>query len=127
MKVIIAGSRNITSLNVVRKALDDSGFNVTEIVSGCARGVDTIGEIIAKERGIPVKKFPAKWDELGKKAGVVRNTEMGDYADALVAISLNQSKGTRHMVNYMVNNKSKPTFFVEITHKVECNLYNGVN
>lgn len=49
MKVIIAGSRDVTFplLHVVR-AVDESGWTITEVVSGCARGVDEHGEQWAK-------------------------------------------------------------------------------
>ncbi|MOA29428.1 hypothetical protein D3C78_1504400 [compost metagenome] len=47
-----------------------------------------------------VKRFIPDWDGLGKKAGHVRNREMGDYADALVALWDGTSKGTAGMVEY---------------------------
>lgn len=100
MKTIIAGSRDVTSLDLVRNAVKDSGFTITEVVSGKAKGVDTLGEEIAKELGVPVAEFPADWKGLGRKAGPLRNIQMGDYADALVAVRLNNSRGTTHMIDY---------------------------
>lgn len=116
MKVIIAGSRDITCYHQVIFAFMESGFyeNCTEIVSGCARGVDTVGEQIARSRGIPVKKFPADWNKHGRRSGPLRNIQMGDYADALVAIRLNNSKGTTHMIEYMTK-LGKPVYVMDIT------------
>lgn len=99
MKTIIAGSRGIDSYYVVDFAIHDSGFNITEIVSGCARGVDQTAEKWAWYNDIPVKKFPADWDKHGKAAGPMRNREMAAYADALVAIWDGESRGTKNMIH----------------------------
>jgi hypothetical protein len=103
-KLIIAGSRNVTDIALVYKALDYFNFNegnVAEIVSGGARGVDTLGEQVALALGIPVKRFPADWDKYGKSAGYKRNQDMANYADALLAIWDCFSKGTYHMISIM--------------------------
>ena len=70
-----------------------------EIVCGKARGADSLGEQYAKERGIPVRYFPADWRTLGQSAGYQRNTQMAQYADALVAFWDGRSKGTKHMID----------------------------
>ena len=100
MKVIIAGGRDVTNYAYVEAAAKESGFSISEVVSGCARGADTLGEMWAKDNSIPIKKFPADWNSLGKKAGHVRNCQMGDYADALIALWDGQSRGTKHMIDY---------------------------
>jgi hypothetical protein len=99
MKTIIAGSRNITQYATVTRAIFEAGFDISEVVSGTARGVDQLGEVWAKRYQIPVKKFPANWDTHGKLAGFIRNTEMAEYADALIAIWDGQSRGTKHMID----------------------------
>lgn len=45
MKVIIAGSRTLHSYDLVVRAVKDSGLQITEVVSGGARGVDRLGEL----------------------------------------------------------------------------------
>jgi len=99
MKVIIAGSRNIQDHNIVLVALARSGFQPTEIVSGNARGVDAIGERIARDRRIPIATFTAPWATHGKAAGPIRNRAMAQYADALVAVWDGQSRGTKNMID----------------------------
>lgn len=100
MKVIVAGSRNFNNYSLLEKTLNS--FSEThgsiEIVSGGARGADTLGERYAKEHNCPLKVFPAEWDKFGKGAGYIRNAEMAAYADALVAFWDGQSKGTKHMI-----------------------------
>lgn len=109
MKLIIAGSRSITDLEVVFTALALSNFSPILIVSGAARGVDTLGEEYAKLVNLPVIRFPAKWEQYGRSAGHIRNEEMGDFADALLAIWDGKSPGTRGMIMYM-KSLHKPVF-----------------
>lgn len=102
MKTIIAGSRSITDYSLVVRAVEESGFEITEVVSGCAHGVDTLGEQWADENGIPKKRMKANWRPNGvldKWAGHKRNAQMGDYAQALVAVT-NGSGGTANMIEY---------------------------
>jgi len=99
MKVIIAGSREITDYNKVETAIKAINLPITEVVSGTAKGVDRLGEQWAEAHNIPVKKFPADWNTYGKKAGYIRNEMMANYADALIAIWDGKSKGTKHMIN----------------------------
>ena len=101
MKVIVAGSRDITDYTVVKEAIEYATQNkpATEIVSGTARGVDQLGERWADENQIPIAEFPANWDEEGKKAGYLRNERMAEYADGLVAVWDGASRGTKHMID----------------------------
>ena len=129
MKVIIAGSRSIVDYNIIKKTIEESKFDLTEVVSGGAKGVDTLGEKYAKENNLIVKIFKAEWDNLdvpnykikinkyGKSynvtAGFERNEKMGDYADALIAIWDGKSSGTKAMIEYM-RKKSKKVYVKEI-------------
>lgn len=101
MKAIIAGTRTFAEYKLLRDTCD-SLFRVapaTEIVSGGATGADQLGERYAKERGLPIKLFPAKWSEYGKSAGPMRNREMAEYADMLIAFWDGESRGTADMIN----------------------------
>lgn len=99
MKVIIAGSRNISDYDVVELAVLQSKFqNITEVVSGCARGVDFLGEQWALNNNIPIRSFPAEWGLYGKSAGYIRNGKMAQYADALIAVWDGKSRGTANMI-----------------------------
>lgn len=103
IKLIIAGSRSITLFNLVERAFEmaDMKGRTIEIVSGGAKGVDRLGELLAKQLHIPIKRFPADWNLHGRSAGYIRNTEMANYADELLAIWDGESKGTKHMINIM--------------------------
>lgn len=103
MRVIIAGSRDITDPDIVEEAIEASGFEITEVVSGGARGVDLNGMAWARRHGMDPKIFLPEWDKYpGKSAGFVRNVQMAEYAaeadGALIAIWTGESAGTRHMI-----------------------------
>lgn len=97
MKVIIAGSRTIRDIKL-RQIIKESGFDITEIVSGDCRGIDHLGELYAEVEDIPIKKFPADWTKHGKAAGPIRNQTMADYADALILIWDGESRGSFDML-----------------------------
>ena len=100
MKCIVAGGREFDDYKLLYKSLMSLG--ITEVVSGGARGADTLGESYAKECGLDLKIFKADWDGLGKRAGYVRNTQMADYVreeGGLVAFWNGESKGTKHMID----------------------------
>jgi len=103
-KVIIAGGREFNDYIRLCKVCDYYLCNKEdiEIVSGCARGADSLAIQYAKDRGYPIKKFPANWD-LGKRAGYLRNVEMAEYGDALIAFWNEESRGTKHMIDIANN------------------------
>ena len=108
MKLIIAGSREGFTYGDVVEAFDSLIDTViSEIVSGGARGVDRFGEQLAKARGIPLNVKPANWDKYGKSAGYIRNKEMAEYADALLALWDGESRGTKHMIDLAKKNNLK--------------------
>ena len=99
MKVILAGSRTITDYEELCSAILLANFEITEVVSGKAKGVDTLGERFAKEFGLPVKEFPANWDKYGRSAGHIRNEEMAKYAEACICLWDGKSRGTKSMIH----------------------------
>lgn len=100
MRTIIAGSRSIDEMPILWRAMAACrwGSEITSVLSGGARGADRLGERWGVAAGLLVKCFPALWDKLGPGAGYVRNIEMAENADALIALWDGQSGGTRHMI-----------------------------
>lgn len=76
----------------------DSGFQITEVVSGGQRGVDAMGEIWAESKNIPVHVEEADWILYGRAAGPIRNRKMAEYADALIAVWDGHSRGSLSMI-----------------------------
>jgi hypothetical protein len=100
MKVIVAGSRAIADYDLVADAITSSGFSITEVVSGGAKGVDRLGEAYAERHNLAIRQFKPNWKLHGRGAAFRCNAEMADYAEALIAVH-NGSKGTRDMVAKM--------------------------
>jgi len=103
LKVIVAGGRDFNDYELLKekllKVLINYDFKDVEIVSGSARGADSLGERFAKEFGCNLKMFPAEWEKWGKSAGYRRNAEMAKYGDACVCFWDGKSKGTKHMID----------------------------
>ena len=102
MRTIIAGGRYFNDYVYMKQVMDTFRNGIASkitVVSGTARGSDQLGEQWAHERNVKATQFPADWDQHGKSAGYIRNEEMADYADALVAFWDGTSKGTKHMID----------------------------
>lgn len=97
MRVIVAGSRSIKVMAYVERAIEESGFKITTLLSGCAEGVDKLGEEWAEKRGIPVLRFHPDWKR-GSKAGNARNNLMAGSAEAVIIVWNGVSRGTGDML-----------------------------
>jgi hypothetical protein len=116
VKLCIAGSRTIKDLDVVTKAVQQSGFSPTCIISGTASGVDKLGEEYAELHGLKLMLYPADWNRHGKAAGYIRNTQMAKESDAVICIWDGESKGTMHMIN-ICRKMQKPLLVVNLKEK----------
>ena len=106
-KLIIAGGRDfkdettmVVELMELAERLGDG--LVISIVSGMANGADRLGYQFAVNNQIQVHEFPADWEGLGKRAGYVRNAEMGQFADGALVFWDGASRGTTHMIDTMI-------------------------
>lgn len=124
MRLLIAGSRTIKDYQWLCNAIGRFCFEnavsadqITEVVSGKEpNGVDGLGERWAKEHGIPVKPFPAKWrtgaGNIDYSAGPQRNSLMALYADAAIILRRPRhlkSNGSDDMYNKM-KHLNKPVY-----------------
>ena len=114
LKVIIAGGRDFTDTqyaadSLVKLVEDNMLPDTFTVISGNARGADKVGEYLAELWNLPLEIYPADWNQHGKSAGYIRNSQMADIADVLVAFWNGKSRGTMHMINTM-NQQHKPVF-----------------
>ena len=100
MRVIIAGGRDFLDYEKLKEYCDKilSDIEYITIVSGKARGADTLGERYQKERNLQLKEYPAEWDIYDKAAGGIRNEKMAKNADMLIAFWDGKSSGTEDMI-----------------------------
>ena len=99
LKIIIAGSRTFKDYEFLKKKCDDlieDRDNIL-IISGGAQGADLLGEKYAREKGFRIKRFMAKWERYGNRAGFMRNEEMAIFGDVVIIFNVDKSKGSTHM------------------------------
>lgn len=105
-------------LRMIDYTIKKNGIAISEVVSGCAPGVDTFAIDWALENNILVARFPAEWSKYGRSAGFRRNFQMAEYASEwapgrpgqLIALWDGKSRGTKHMIE--VGKKSGLTTWV---------------
>lgn len=103
-KVVIAGGRDFNDFSKLCNTMDhllrnQVKINKIIIVSGGARGADTLGERYARLMGFGVTRVKADWNKHGKVAGFIRNKEMLNIADGVVCFWDGKSIGTKHMID----------------------------
>lgn len=103
MKVIIAGTRDFTDYKTLVDTVERTCWPITEIVSGGARGADVLGQSYATEKKLDLRVFLPDWNKHGKAAGPIRNREMAQYADGLIAFWDGVSRGTGNMITEATN------------------------
>lgn len=104
-RVIVCGGRDFNNRELCFESLDRylKGYENIEIVSGHARGADTLGEEYAHAHGLKLTIFEADWEQYGKSAGAVRNRQMLKYASketpVVIAFWDGKSRGTKNMID----------------------------
>lgn len=100
MRILVCGGRFYANENKVFKTLDKakSVFGEVHIIHGAADGADTLAGRWAKSRNIECTRFPAKWNEHGRKAGFIRNKQMLEEGKPDLVIAFQGQKGTQMMI-----------------------------
>ena len=100
---LIVGTRTFSNYESFKKKCDYLLQNVKDIVivSGGAKGTDTLAKQYAKEKDYYYIEFPANWNKHGKAAGYIRNDEMHKFISkqknrGVIAFWNGKSKGTEH-------------------------------
>lgn len=97
MKLAVIGSRGFDNYQELCSQLDKIE-GITEIVSGGAKGADSLAEKYAHEKGLKLAVFKPDYAKWGKGAPHVRNSEIVAYCDVLVAFWDGESPGTRSTI-----------------------------
>ena len=95
MKIAVIGSRNLRVDDLGKYLPDD----VTEIVSGGARGVDTSAREYALANDIKLTEFLPEYDKYGRGAPLRRNITIIEYADLVLAFWDGSSHGTKYVID----------------------------
>ena len=95
MKLAIVGSRSLTDINLDKYLQDE---HPDEVVSGGARGIDMLAEQWARSHGVPVTTFLPDYSRYGRRAPLVRNDQIVEAADKVIALWDGKSTGTMYTV-----------------------------
>lgn len=112
MRLAIVGTRKFTNYELFLEKLETHyplAFDprYIEIVSGGAKGVDTLAEQFAKNRELKMKVFKPDYSRFGKGAPLVRNGQIVEYADVCVAFIDDESRGTKYTIEKFRNANKK--------------------
>ncbi len=110
MKIAVVGSRNLRVANLACYLPE----NVTEIVSGGAKGVDCCARKYARENGLALTEFLPEYKKYGNWAPLKRNLDIIEYADAVIAFWDGVSKGTKHVIENCKKKGKKITVYQKI-------------
>lgn len=109
MKIAVIGSRNLT-VKDLKQYLPE---NVTEIVSGGAAGIDSCAREYARANGMKLTEFFPNYEKYGRRAPIMRNDLIIDYADMVLAFWDGSSRGTKYVIESCKKKNKKITVFVK--------------
>ena len=103
VKVAIVGSRNFSNYdifcNIIWRVCSENNLKIEWIISGGARGADSLAERYAKENNINITIVYPKWDLYGKSAGIIRNHNIIKSCDVCIAFWDGESMGTKNDID----------------------------
>jgi hypothetical protein len=105
MRVAVIGSRSFNDYELLKNVLSE--IKVDILISGGAKGADTLAEKYALKNNIKTEIFYPEWSKYGKKAGFLRNTKIIENADLIVAFWDGTSKGTLDSIEKSKKNNKK--------------------
>lgn len=95
MKVAVVGSRGLVVDNLVQYLPKET----SEIISGGAKGIDTCAEEYAKKNNIKLIVIKPDYQRYKKGAPLIRNKEIVDLADCVIAFWDKKSRGTKFVID----------------------------
>lgn len=110
-KVAVVGSRRFTDYDLMKQILNQQHDKIGMIISGGAKGADTLAQRYAKDNGIPMHIIYPEYEKYGKRAPLRRNVTIANLAEKMIAFGYPDSRGTRHVVDKM-KQLNKPYVFI---------------
>ena len=106
-RIIVCGGSKFNDYSLLESSLNrifnEYSGDAIEIISGHAKGTDSLGERYAKEHNLKCTVFAADWKRYGKAAGPIRNSQMLKYAKQenpiVIAFWDGKSHGTKDTIN----------------------------
>lgn len=98
MKIAVIGGRDFNNDTLLNNTMDTYKSKISVLVSGGARGADSMGENWAKRNNIPTDIYIPNWNKFGKSAGFIRNKDIINNCDIVIAFWDGKSKGTANSI-----------------------------
>ena len=114
-KIMICGSRTINDESLISEKLNSALAEYPDmiLISGGAKGVDSIGEAWAKSHNVQIQQYKPDWKRYGRGAGIVRNKIMVATADLVIIFWDGISNGTKSVIDFF-KELNKSYLLVEI-------------
>ena len=113
IKLAIVGSRGFNDYKKLNEVVLPAKNKISLIISGGAKGADSLAERFAKENNIPTQIILPDWETHGKSAGFLRNKEIVEAADIVLAFWDGKSKGTQHSFK-LAEKLGKKIFIIKV-------------
>jgi hypothetical protein len=110
MRLAIVGSRNWTDWETFCKYVqtcltkwgydkeDSASLQIECVVSGGAKGVDSMARRWAKENGVKCEEYLPDWNKYGRGAGPIRNSKIIELATHVIAFPSRSGRGTQDSI-----------------------------
>ena len=112
MKIAIVGSRGITNINLEKYITKQILINVSEIVTGGAKGIDTLAMQFARDNNLPCRIFLPEYSRYKKGAPLKRNELIANYCEESYIFWNGKSKGTNQILNCFNKLNKKVNLFI---------------
>ena len=110
MKIGVVGSRNFDDYKKLEKELNKIE-GITEIVSGGAKGADTLAREFAEKNDIKLTEFKPDYEQYGRGAPIRRNKKIVEYSDQIIAFWDGESRGTKNTID-IAEKQDKPIIII---------------
>ena len=106
MKIGVVGSRDFDDYKKLEKELNKIE-GITVIVSGGAKGADTLAREFAEKNDIKLTEFKPDYEQYGRGAPIRRNKKIVEYSDQIIAFWDGESRGTKNTID-IAEKQDKP-------------------
>ncbi len=101
-KILICGGRDYTDYDTFALLMEEVAYHLPKpitVISGGARGADSLAIRWAKDYGHKLEVYMADWDRHKKAAGILRNIQMLKEGQPDLVVAFPGGRGTAHMVS----------------------------